>query len=246
MWTFHVLQPSQVSAGNAGRQARGKPRAPGQALWRIRPPEGMFFDCPTNFGSCPCPHVRTCTQGKGSSVIRSQAAFWNSLPDLREILSRLGMVLSVVGMVLNLITGFGEGSSTPATPSGDSGYEEPGVEQQAELDEIRNDINLAIKHLRHNEEVPPVFMDLFDLQRAAQAHAETVAVTGKLQNSEQNVTMLQHHLPESGASGHAFLDAWLHSQAHTEVILDPRHVFYGIGVAVGHGEVWVAVQFSDS
>ena len=186
------------------------------------------------------------TLRKGSSVIRRQSAFWNSPLDLRGLLSQLGMFLSVAGLAMTLITGLSGGSSTPGTPSGDGGYEAPGLEKQAELDQIRNDINLAIKHLRHNEQVPPVLMDPFELQREAQDHAEEVAVAGQLQNSEQNVTMLQHHIPESEASGHAFLEAWLHSQAHTEVVLDSRYVFYGIGVAVGHDEVWVAVQFSDS
>ncbi|RSZ63218.1 CAP domain-containing protein [Corynebacterium hylobatis] len=156
------------------------------------------------------------------------------------------MFLSVAGLIMTLVAGLGGGFSTPGTSSGDSGYKAPGLEKQAELDQIRNDINLEIKHLRHNEQVPPVLMDPFELQREAQDHAEKVAVAGQLQNSEQNVTMLQHHLPESGTSGHAFLEAWLHSQAHTDVVLDPRYVFYGIGVAVGHGEVWVAVQFSES
>ncbi|MCS5480273.1 hypothetical protein NYP18_11465 [Corynebacterium sp. YIM 101645] len=179
-------------------------------------------------------------------MIRRQSALWNSPLELRGLLSQLGMFLSVAGLVMTLVTGLGGGSSTPGSPSGDSGYEAPGLERQAELDQIRNDINLAIKHLRHNEQVPPVLMDPFELQPAAQEHAEKVAVSGELQNSGQNVTMLQHSLPESGASGHAFLEAWLHSEAHTEVVLDPRYVFYGIGVAVGHGKVWVAVQFSDS
>lgn len=186
------------------------------------------------------------TLRKGSSVIRRQSAFWNSPLDIQGLLTQLGMFLSVAGLVMTLATGLGGGSSTPGTPSGDSGYEAPGLEKQLELDQIRNDINLAIKQLRHNEQVPPVLMDPFDLQRAAQDHAEKVAVAGELRNSEQNVTMLQHHLPEAEASGYAFLEAWLHSEAHTEVVLDSRYDLYGIGVAVGHDEVWVAVQFSDS
>jgi uncharacterized protein YkwD len=179
-------------------------------------------------------------------LIRRQSAPWNSPHALQGLLSQLGMFLSVAGLAMSLVAGVGGGSSTAGGPPGDGGYQAPGLEEQAELEEIRNDINLAIKHLRHNEQVPPVVMDPLQLQMAAQKHAEQVAVSGELQNSAENVTMLQHSLPESGASGHAFLEAWLHSELHTGVLLDPRYVFYGIGVAVGHDRVWVAVQFSES
>ena len=112
------------------------------------------------------------------------------------------------------------------------------------LELIRHDVNLAIKLLRHEEGAPPVVMDPFNLQLQAQQWAEHTAVAGRQENSPRNVTMIQHNLPESEASGHAFVDAWLHSEAHTGVILDARYTFYGIGVAVGHGRVWVAVQYS--
>lgn len=55
--------------------------------------------------------------------------------------------------------------------------------------------------------------------------------------------MIQVNLPVEGASGHAIVDAWLHSEAHTAVILDPDHVYAGIGIAQADDRVWVAVQF---
>lgn len=172
---------------------------------------------------------------------------------IQDLLSKLGMFLSVAGLVMSLALGIKPGPPTApgATPApGESegadytDYEVPDLNRQAELETIRSDINLAIKQLRLNELSPPVIMDPLNLQFEAQRWAEQAAVTGRLADSPQNVTMIQHHLPESGASGYAFLEDWLHSPAHTNVLLDPRYTFYGIGVAVGRGQVWVAVQFS--
>ncbi|QGU05422.1 CAP domain-containing protein [Corynebacterium comes] len=167
---------------------------------------------------------------------------------MTDLLSKLGMFLSVAGLVMSLITGVpraDDSGSSDLPGQTPSDYEVPDLDRQSELELIRNDVNLAIKHLRHEEGAPPVLMDPVNLQLHAQRWAEHTAVTGRQDNSPQNVTMIQHSLPEAGASGHAFVDAWLHSQAHTDVLLDERYTFYGIGVAVGHGRVWVAVQFSS-
>lgn len=168
---------------------------------------------------------------------------------MRDLLSTLGMLLSVAGLAASLLMGAtgDAGSGTPADPGqlpAGPGYEVPDLDTQSELELIRNDVNLAIKHLRHEEGAPPVLMDPFNLQLQAQRWAERSAVTGRQENSPQNVTMIQHNLPASEASGHAFVDAWLRSPAHTDVLLDGRYTFYGIGVAVGHGRVWVTVQYS--
>lgn len=151
----------------------------------------------------------------------------------------------VMGVKPGELTGPG-GSSAPGKSDGAdyTDYEAPDLNRQAELETIRNDINLAIKQLRFDELAPPVIMDPLNLQFEAQRWAEQAAVTGRLEDSPQNVTMIQHKLPEAGASGYAFLEDWLRSPSHTNVLLDPRYTFYGIGVAVGHGQVWVAVQFS--
>lgn len=188
-------------------------------------------------------------------MIRRSSAAWHSPQRLQDLLAGLGMLLSVVGLAASLLTGpaGGAGSGSvdgPVSPSdGDeagyeAGYEAPDAVRQAELEQIRNDVNLAIKHLRHEEGVPPVVMDPVNLQLQAQRWAEKTAVDGRQGDSPQNVTMIQHNLPDAAASGHAFVDAWLRSRPHTDVLLDERCTFYGIGVAVGHGRVWVAVQLS--
>ncbi|AJK69638.1 CAP domain-containing protein [Corynebacterium marinum] len=184
-------------------------------------------------------------------LVSRSSAPWTSPRGITDLLSALGMLLSVVGLVATLLAGAagGAGSDPAAGPGGEpsgpeAGYEVPDLDTQAELELIRHDVNLAIKLLRHEEGAPPVVMDPFNLQLQAQQWAEHTAVAGRQENSPRNVTMIQHNLPESEASGHAFVDAWLHSEAHTAVLLDERYTFYGIGVAVGHGRVWVAVQYS--
>ena len=184
-------------------------------------------------------------------MIRRSSAAWHSPQRLQDLLAGLGMLLSVVGLAVSMLTGpaggagSGSGDGTVPPSAGDeAGYEAPDAVRQAELEQIRNDVNLAIKQLRHEEGVPPVVMDPVNLQLQAQRWAEKTAVDGRQGDSPQNVTMIQHNLPDAAASGHAFVDAWLRSRPHTDVLLDERCTFYGIGVAVGHGRVWVAVQLS--
>ncbi|WP_018296197.1 CAP domain-containing protein [Corynebacterium lubricantis] len=172
------------------------------------------------------------------------AALLNRYRDmLRPAAAALSVVIALLATVFAAST-----SQTPSAPLDDdrnSGYVDPSFEDGQNLEQIRQDFFYAVLVLRSAEPgVGPVTMDL-ELQRIAQAHAEGNAVTGVEENLNQPVAMVQHHLPVESATGRSLLDAFLYSDAHTGVFLDSRHEHVGIGVAQGHGNVWITVVFSQ-
>lgn len=167
---------------------------------------------------------------------------------MKDLLSHVGLLVTVSSLIMSLLLalqpgGPGSGGPDSDSPGEDVGYvlPEPGV--QARLSEISNEVAAAVTALRLQEHGQILQHDPV-LQLAAQQHAERTAVLGELVNSPHNVAMVQHSLPLEAASGHAVMDAWLRSAPHTEVLLDQRYFFSGIGVAYGHGRVWVALQLS--
>ncbi len=175
------------------------------------------------------------------------------LAAFRDLLPRLAALLTVVSiawaMVAGLAGGNDGGEEFPAGPGDgssveDPGYQPPSPDVQLELETIRSELMQAVLSLRHEEGVPPVVMDI-DLQIHAQDWAERTAVVGREDPSPANVTMVQANLPWDQASGHAFLEQWLYSRPHTEVLLNPAHSSQGVGLAVGQGRVWVVLQFTS-
>lgn len=129
-------------------------------------------------------------------------------------------------------------------------YEDPGVDEQQELTGIEQDLQRGLLELRAREAVDylsgsgPLILDPA-LQLQAQDAARTNAASGREQPSlNHNVSMIQAHLPVEQASGAAFLDLWLRSQPHTDVILDPAYAFYGVAAVEGGGQVWAVILFS--
>lgn len=181
-------------------------------------------------------------------MFRLSSAPWSPAQGMRDLLSKAGILLTVASLVMSLLLAVlpgGPATTDPGDSGDDIGYVTPDPDTQARLTEIRNDLTVAIATLRVKEHVPPVLHDPH-LELSAQRHAQKIAVLGEHVPSPNNVTMLQHSLPLESASGHAFLDAWLHSEPHTAVLIDERYSFFGAGVAVGHGRVWVTLQLSAS
>lgn len=177
-------------------------------------------------------------------MFRQSPAPWYTPQGLRDLLPSASVLLTVAGLLMSLLMAVLPGNPETEDPGDpDTGYVQPAPDVQAGLENIRTDINAALIELRHEEGVPPL-VPAPHLQLAAQRLAERSAVAGQQLPSPNNVTMVQHHLPVESASGHAFLEAWLHSPAHTAPLLDARYAFSAVGIAVGHGEVWVAVQLS--
>ncbi|GAB3697615.1 CAP domain-containing protein [Corynebacterium nasicanis] len=179
-------------------------------------------------------------------MFRLSSAPWRGPRGLQDVLSNMGMLITVMGLITSLLMAVapsGPASEDPGDP--DTGYVQPDPVTQEWLEQIRVDINAALIELRAKEGVAPVLPDPH-MQLAVQRLTERSAVADRALPSPNNVTMLQHHLPRNSASGHAFLDAWLHSEPHAAVLLDARYSYSAVGVAVDHGKVWVAVQLSES
>ncbi|MDO5512229.1 CAP domain-containing protein [Corynebacterium sp.] len=177
-------------------------------------------------------------------MFRQRSHPWYTPQGFMDLLPNVSVLLTVAGLLAALLMAVlpnNPATEDPGDP--DTGYVQPDPQTQESLEQIRRDINAAVIELRDKEGVPPL-LPAPHLQLAAQRLAERSAVAGQQLPSDNNVTMVQHHLPVAEASGHAFLNAWLHSTAHTEALLDARYVFSAVGVAIGHGEVWVAVQLS--
>lgn len=169
----------------------------------------------------------------------------NSPSGFRDLLRHIGFFVSALGLILTMVLGATQGTTPGAQPGGtDSSYESPSPEEQAHLEEIRTELNTAILELRHNATVKPAIMDPFELQVQAQKWAEHTAVLGREEATDANVAMIQHNLPVGEANAYNFVDAWIRSESHLNVLVDPEHTFYGIGVAQSQGRVWVAIQFS--
>jgi len=171
-----------------------------------------------------------------TAPLRDPAAF-------RDLLRHLTLGAGIIGLIMSVL--FGAGFTTPPDPDEgpDCAYIDPAPSDQVRLEKMRSEVYKAIQELRAEEFVPPVALGLAERQFQAQRWAERSACLGVEEPTPENVSMIQVNLPVEGASGHAIVDAWLHSEAHTAVILDPDHVFAGIGIAQADDRVWVAVQF---
>ncbi|MDO5669011.1 MAG: CAP domain-containing protein [Corynebacterium sp.] len=171
---------------------------------------------------------------------------WHSPEGLKTLLLNTGTLITVVGLIMTLLMAVlpGGGDIVDDIDTVDTGYVQPDPDTQAALDKIREDVGLALLQLRAEEGVAPVAMTP-GLQFAAQRQAERNAVAGEELPSPHNVTMLQYSMPLDTASGHAVVDAWLHSEAHAAQMLHPRYTLYATAVTFGHGKVWVALQLAE-
>ncbi|MCG7278336.1 CAP domain-containing protein [Corynebacterium imitans] len=166
---------------------------------------------------------------------------------LRTILGVLGLIAAVAVTVSAAQHQPAGGSSNPTVDDRRAGYVAPDFETGQKLEEIRQDFFTAVRQLRSDDALPPVSLDP-ELQRLAQQHAEGNAVTKTQPNLEpddgRDIGQVSASMPLENASGHAFLELIIHSQKHMDVLLNPEHRYMGVGVAYGHGEVWVVVAFS--
>lgn len=63
--------------------------------------------------------------------------------------------------------------------------------------------------------------------------------------SEENVQMVQHHLPLGEASAYNFVDALVTSPEHVAAVRDRRMTTAAVGVAYNDGEVYVVIQLEE-
>lgn len=177
-------------------------------------------------------------------MFRQSSAPWYTPQGWKALLPGAGVLFTLASLLSSLLLALVPANPDTEDPGdADTGYVQPDLLLQDELEQIRVDINSALVELRFQESVPPT-VPAPHLQLATQLQVERSAVAGHWVDSPNNVTAVRHRLPVESASGHAFMEAWLHSPEHTAALLDTRPVFSAVGVAVGHGEVWVSVQLS--
>lgn len=173
---------------------------------------------------------------------------------VREPNRVIATLLSVATLAASALLGVTVEEGWTGRPSGSSGsyedFTDPAFEEQQRLTGIEQDLQRGLLELRAREAVDylsgsgPLLLDPA-LQLQAQDTARDNAANGREQASlGSNVSMIQASLPVESASGEAFLDLWLRSAPHTEVILDPAYAFYGVSTAQGHGRVWAVILFS--
>lgn len=180
-----------------------------------------------------------------STVLRDPVT---ALRNAKPLLTALGGIFAIL---LTVIVGLhSSGAQDPDREMGSSAdYVAPLPGEQARLDTIGTDLNLAVKALRADEfeetgvVSPPLVLDP-TLQIQADRWAKSNAVEGRESAIDRNVSMLQVNLPSEEASAEALISRILGSPAHTDVLLDPEMTFYGIGVARGHERVWAVLLFS--
>ena len=82
-------------------------------------------------------------------------------------------------------------------------------------------------------------------QAAAQYKSQENAVTGQEGPVEENISMLQAHLPLAEASGYEFIERLRNSEPHAAVFMEPSSVHMAVSAAYSAGDdtVWLVLQF---
>lgn len=179
-------------------------------------------------------------------------------------LARIG--ITTITLVLTLLAATTAGSSTPNDDGSsndvpapeqpeDPGYTAPLAHVQAQLDTIQFEVYQAVNNMRETSGTGSAF-EYQDRSERAQNKAETNAVSGREDQVDENISMVQAHLPlnmpnsefEPGtpeASGYDFVETLRRSKAHYDVLMDPLHLHMGVGIAYSaHDDtVWLVIQF---
>ncbi|OFK66020.1 hypothetical protein [Corynebacterium sp. HMSC074A09] len=165
---------------------------------------------------------------------------------LQRVLTVLVLGGTLVAAVLSLTNPADDGSSTDAEPptSEACDYELPDVHVQKQLDAIREDLLTALNTWRKEDGQAPL-VPWIDRQTAAREKAECNAVTKTQEPSEENVQMVQHHLPVDKASAYEFVEAFRASPDHVAALRDRRMTTAAVGVAYNDGEVYVVIQLEE-
>lgn len=172
---------------------------------------------------------------------------WNAA---QPVLAAVGVIIALVAAIIGATHApKGEGSSV-----GDDGtsiapcdaYVPPTIEENKHLHTIQQELYQGILTWRQQVAAAPLVSIDPQLQIAAQRQAECNAVrqTQPPLALGAPVATISAALPATQANGHAFYELIRSSAQHSDVVVDPRHNYYGIGVASGNGKVWIVMAFS--
>lgn len=175
--------------------------------------------------------------------------------------------ITTITLVLTLLAATAAGSITPNTDDGSSNdtpapeqpdngdYEKPEPAIQAQLDTIRAEVYYSVNKMRETTGTGSAF-EYQGRSERAQSKAETNALSGREDTVDEDISMVQAHLPLSmpnkefevgtpEASGYDFVERFRLSDLHRPVLLDPMHLHMGVGIAYSEHDdtVWLVIQF---
>ncbi len=168
------------------------------------------------------------------------ASFEEILRPLIGVLGVLFALAATIAAAVERVPGDDAGSSRADT------YVGPTFEDSVDLEMIRGDIFYAVNHIRVQEDHPdvgPLVVD-FQLQNAAQRHAEGNAATGKYAPLNGDRAMIQGSIPQGQATGHNVMQLNLDDQPNSDLMVNPEHLRLGVGIAQSRGHVWFVIAFS--
>ena len=165
---------------------------------------------------------------------------------LQRILTVLVLGGTLITAVISLTNPSDDGSSTDAEPptSEACDYELPDVPVQRQLATIQEELMEGLNEWRKEDGQAPL-VPWIDRQTAAREKAECNAVTHQQDTTEENVQMVQHHLPVDKASAYEFVEAFRASPDHVAALRDRRMTTAAVGVAYNDGEVYVVIQLEE-
>lgn len=180
-----------------------------------------------------------------SSLPKSLGDAFRNPQQLIAVLVSLAALISTV--ILGTSSGTGDDEHT--VPGSSDSYVDPGIADQVRLGQIEGELRHGLQELRADDAFEHLggsgpLTQLPNLDEQALTTAKSNAVEGQEGTLDLNVTMLQAHLPVEEATAANLLGLWLHSEEHTELIVNSDYAFYGLGVAQGHGQVWVVLLLS--
>ena len=141
--------------------------------------------------------------------------------------------------------GTGDEDTSEETPlTGHPDYVAPSLEVQTKLATIEDEVYNAIHEMRQEQYLGIAFK-YPERQAAAQYKAQENAVTGQEGPVEENISMLQAHLPLAEASGYEFIERLRNSEPHAAVFMEPSSVHMAVSAAYSAGDdtVWLVLQF---
>ena len=165
--------------------------------------------------------------------------------------------ITATTLTLTLIAAVASGGATsPESDAGDAdtsgetpltGYPDyvaPSLEVQTRLATVEDEVYNAINEMRQEQHLGMAFV-YPARQAAAQYKSQENAVTGQEGPVEENISMLQAHLPLAEASGYEFIEGLRNSEPHAAVFMDPSSVHMAVSTAYSAGDdtVWLVLQF---
>lgn len=167
---------------------------------------------------------------------------------LQLVLTALVLGGTLVAAVISLTSPSQGGSSddrpAPEPTPASCDYELPEVHVQRQLEDIQRDLIEALNTWRAEDNQGPL-VPWIDRQTAAREKAECNAVTKTEKPADENIQMVQHHLPLDKASAYEFVEAFRQSPSHVAALRDRRMSTAAVGVAYNDGQVYVVIQLEE-